>query len=432
MTHQQNLFPDPSFEYGVVPVSAASGWTASLVTDEVHSGTHALLIENTGGSGPSTNRAFVVGSDLDPATVYTFAGWVRPDPGVDPVTNVYLRVGGAGVTSATNSDSSGLVAGEWHRVEVTVTTVAGTGSSVVCYLYGSTAGDVRWDDIMVNEGPAPFDDFSGDSPDASWDGTPGASSSTLIRTSLVATPQPATAGVLLQVSDAPDGPITITRTDANGTAPVRVREGQEPIDGALTITDYEPALVGTLTYDVLDANAATTTTSTTLEGSATGPVISGVQLPQLVATPPFVTGYEAGRQATSTVHRVVGREDPVVVLGPTTTREGRLSIWCEDHAAAAATAAVLAQARILIFRQSTHAGLDMYFLASSITVDPLDLLDDDRWAWSVACDYVELRSPNLPLLGAVGWTFDDVTGTYPTFSSVRAAFDDFDALLVGP
>lgn len=249
-------------------------------------------------------------------------------------------------------------------------------------------------------------------------------------TALVLTPQPSTASVLVQITGAPAGPVVITRTDANGTNLVRLRVGQAPIAGALTITDYEPALLGALRYDVVDAALVTTTGSTTLDGLVAGPQIAGVQLPGLDFQPQLITGYTAAREGSSTVHEIVGRADPVVVLGPTRLRRGRLEVWVADYAEGIDLVGVLAQARILMLRQPDHPGMDMYFLATSVPIEPL-AKTSAGWRWSVEFDFVELRSPALPLLGAAGWTFDDVASGYSTFASVRAAFDDFDELLVG-
>ena len=55
----------------------------------------------------------------------------------------------------------------------------------------------------------------------------------------------------------------ITRTDANGTAPVRTAPGQDTTgttgSATMTVTDYELALTGTATYTVTDGHGATAT-----------------------------------------------------------------------------------------------------------------------------------------------------------------------------
>jgi hypothetical protein len=90
--------------------------------------------------------------------------------------------------------------------------------------------------------------------------------------------------VLLQITGAPAGAVVITRTDTNGTGLVRLRTGQLPIAGALTVTDYEPALLGGIRYDVVDAASVTTTASTALDGTAAP--APGAELRRNLATNP--------------------------------------------------------------------------------------------------------------------------------------------------
>lgn len=250
-------------------------------------------------------------------------------------------------------------------------------------------------------------------------------------TALTLTPQPVTASVLIQITGAPAGAVVISRTDINGTGTVRLRSGQLPIAGALTVTDYEAALTGLVRYDVVDTAPATTTASTTLEGLVSGAQISGVQEPQLNYQPAIVTGYDASRDTGSAVLRVLGRPDPVIVLAPTRTREGKLEIWATDSASAFEAGRVLAAARVLMLRQPDQPGMDMYFLAQRIDTTPLQRVVGG-WRWQTTCTYVELRNPTLPLLGAAGWTYNDVVTTYPTYAAVRTRFATFNDLLVGP
>lgn len=225
--------------------------------------------------------------------------------------------------------------------------------------------------------------------------------------------------------------LSIVRSDANGVSSVRLRTGQAPIGGVLTVTDYEPALLGNVTYDVVDVEQVRTTATTSLAGLVTTPRIVGVQEPQLVAAPELVTGYDAQRESGSAVLRVIGRGDPVVLLAPTRTREGRLEVWARDYADALEAADVMAESKILLLRQTTHPGMDMYFLAQSVSTQPLQRVEDG-WRWQTTAQYIEVRNPNLPLLGASGWTFDDVVAGYPSFAALRSAFDSFNELVVGP
>lgn len=249
-------------------------------------------------------------------------------------------------------------------------------------------------------------------------------------TALSLTVQPATASVSLSVTGAPAGPVVITRTDVNGTNPVRLRTGQTTSGGALAIVDYEAALIGGLSYDVVDAANATTSASTSLEGLVSGPRIGAVQLPQLVHAPALVLGYDAARPNPSTVHRVINRPDPVVILATAQTREGTLEVFAVDYEDALALQDVVAQATLFLLRQTDFPGMDMWFLPSTARITPL-AETTDGWRWQVSVPYIETRPSSLPLLGAAGWTFDSVSGTYATFAAVRKAYPSFSALAVG-
>lgn len=251
-------------------------------------------------------------------------------------------------------------------------------------------------------------------------------------TALFLTVQPATASVAVAVTGAPDGPVAVTRTDVNGTVPVRTRIGQGPIAGAVTLIDYEVALAGPVAYDVVDAAQVTTTATATLSGLVPStPRIAAVQLPQLVTMPALITGYEARRATTTTVHEPIGRADPILVLGPAQTRRGTLTLWHADLSSARVAVGVLASPYLFILRQVDQAGLDMYLGVLDARVTPSERTAQG-WRWRVDVDYVEIRPPALPLLGAAGWTFDALAATYATFGALRATFPDFAAVVVGP
>jgi hypothetical protein len=249
-------------------------------------------------------------------------------------------------------------------------------------------------------------------------------------TALALTPQPATASVSVSVTAAPAGAVTLTRTDINGTAPVRLRTGQAPIAGTMVVQDNEPALTGPITYQVVDSAGAALSASTAL--GIVGARIASVQLPSLSAVPEQVTGYDAAATSATVVHWPVDRGDPVVICRPARTREGSLTVFSSSSAAARTLAGVIAPGRMLMLRQSDHPGLDMYFVPTDRDAEPVQLLAGGRWVWTVTARYVEVKPPAIPLLGNAGWTFADLTARYATFSAVRAAFPDFAALTVGP
>lgn len=249
---------------------------------------------------------------------------------------------------------------------------------------------------------------------------------------LTLTPDAPEASVLLNVTGLPtSAPITITRTDANGTASVRQREGQTPSGGVFILTDYEAAMVGGVTYTVFQSGALAATASTTLATAGAAPVLTNIQLPAVRAYPEWVTGYEASASSATVVHWPVDRGDPIVMVRPARTREGSLTVRASSYEAAHTLAAVMSPGRLLLLRQSDYAGLDMYFVCVDASVSPLELTGG-VWAWGVVARYVEVRSPAVPLLGDAGWTFAELTAGYADFQSVRTSFASFADLLVGP
>jgi hypothetical protein len=84
-----------------------------------------------------------------------------------------------------------------------------------------------------------------------------------------------------------------------------------------------------------------------------------------------------------------------------------------------------------MLRQADHPGMDMYLAVVDSRVAPLDQLHAG-WSWAVNANYVEVKAPTVPLLGAAGWTFANVTAAHSTFSAVRSSYATFTALSVGP
>lgn len=250
-------------------------------------------------------------------------------------------------------------------------------------------------------------------------------------TALALTTDTTLARVTLAVTGAPAGAVTITRVDANGANPVRLQTGQAPIAGAITVTDYEPAMVGTVRYDVKDSAQVITSASTTLDTPGAQPRIAQVQLPAIAAVPTAVTGYDAARRSATVVHWIEGRADPVVILRPPHTREGTLTAWAGSYAAADTILDVVTPGVVLMLRQADHPGMDMYLAVTESRVTPMDNLVTG-WSWAVAATYVEVKAPTSPLLGAAGWTFAQVTAANTTFDALTSTYPTFTALAVGP
>lgn len=250
-------------------------------------------------------------------------------------------------------------------------------------------------------------------------------------TTLDVTPQPATAGILVDVRVDPGTEMAgLVRSDANGAASVRLLEGQGIDSGALVVVDYEAALIGPVVYTFTDTAGNVTTASTTLEGLGrsyvTVPVLPGYSVPV-----ELVTEYRDAATAQATVHRIIGRRDPVVTLGPVHLREGTVQFYADDYAAAAAIRDAYDRGVVVMLRQPDYAGLDLYHTSTRVAVEVASEPTTPR-RWLVTVDFIGTARPAGPLLGTLGWSFDDVTATYPDFDTVRASFATFADLAVGP
>ena len=195
---------------------------------------------------------------------------------------------------------------------------------------------------------------------------------------LTATPLPGLAAVQLSAAGLPAGPAVITRTDVNGSAPVRLLPAQEPITGSLLVTDY----------------AETTT-------------------------------------AGAEVLYVLDRDDPIVFDAPHRLPTGSLTAWCATYPDALALAQVCRAGRVLLFRQADHTGMDRFMRVTGSSLGPRDAGTAAR-RWSVRVDTLDVKAPATPLLSAAGWDFDDLRDAFPSFTAAAAGFATFNAMTVGP
>lgn len=226
------------------------------------------------------------------------------------------------------------------------------------------------------------------------------------------------------VEPAPLQPLSITRTDVNGVAPVRLLADQEPIGGLLSTIDTEAALRGLIRYTVTDDTGVVHATAT-LEGLVELPQLGVPVLPQLSQPVQSVLGLTGARDQRGNVHEVVDRPDPVVVTRRLGTRRGQLQLYAPTAAAAQALADLYDLGEVLHLRQPTHDRLDLYHHAQRVAVQ------QEGASWRVLVDYVEVAVPPAPRRGSVGWSFSDVAASYATFADVRASFESFAALTAG-
>lgn len=225
-----------------------------------------------------------------------------------------------------------------------------------------------------------------------------------------------------------EGRFSLTRTDAAGTRPVRLLEGQALTDGALVVEDSEASMKGPVTYTLLTPAGEAITRSTTLEGSE-GYRLHPVPFPQLAQTAGLVTGYDASRSSATTEHQVIGRPDPVVRLAGLRSRRGTLTLWCDSYESLRDLIGVYERTEVVLLRQPDYAGLDLYHACIEVREGPYD---DGGKRWRLDVTYAEVGYPTGPLLGAQGWTWTDLVGAYPTWTAVVDAFPTWTAAQIGP
>ncbi|CAM3212152.1 hypothetical protein PSET11_03033 [Arthrobacter ulcerisalmonis] len=244
-------------------------------------------------------------------------------------------------------------------------------------------------------------------------------------TTITATPNTATGAIVLEITQT--GSIrSITRSNANGVESVRVAAGQIPsaTTGVTIVTDYEGA-VGPNSYTVTTTADTATATATLMLDSAWLLVPIAPNYSEPVST---ITDYSAGRETNSTLHTIIGRSDPIVVMGKLGTRTGSLEIWTDSLTDANRLVRVFDRGEAVLLKQ-TVPGMDMYFTATGIDVSPYSV-QGDATKFRMAVSYQEVARPYGNLAGALGWTFDALASSYSSFDAVAAAFANFDDLTI--
>lgn len=238
---------------------------------------------------------------------------------------------------------------------------------------------------------------------------------------LTATPDPATGTVQLSI-DKTATVTTLIRADANGTRPVRTRAGLFPSagSGSFGLTDHEAALHGPIAYR-LDNNAEVWTQFP----PAQAPRFTVPFHPELTIPVDLVTGFTASRPQASTVHEIIGREDPIIVSAPMKSRRGTIEAIFDSYEEAAGLEHVLKLGKTVMYRQSENLGQDFYFHALEVSVEP----DED--CWKLSTSYVALRPPAGDR-AAYGWTFEALAALPgATLESVVSDYESFETLTIG-
>jgi len=136
--------------------------------------------------------------------------------------------------------------------------------------------------------------------------------------------------------------------------------------------------------------------------------------------------YTATRDSRSTYHEIIGRKSSPASIRSMSLRAGSLGVVFKSYQDAHALEEVLESGAAVMFRQSRHQGMDMYFHARTTAVAM-----DDSGAWTVAVGYQETAVPAGDVTGSPYWTFADVAADYSSFATLAAAFESYATLATG-
>jgi hypothetical protein len=341
------------------------------------------------------------GFPVSPGTTYTASAYVRANvTGKTGSMELYWRDAAGAILTSLNGTQVPLTANTWHRISVTATAPANADTvSVVTDVEAATwaVGNYIESTGLLLEKSDTLHAFHTDAP-----------------------------------AD-PNG-FFMLRADANGAAgAVRMQEGQTVSNGTLLVRDYEAALTGHIEYSALSYgyNPATDqyegmplTTVTTALNVETD-VLTLAQLPQYRAEPDLITDFTAQRGTGTTIHQIINRPDPIAVLNSSTTRSGQIVYWCAERATADNLLALYQETEVLLLRFGGSGAKDLYHIPTGSTIS----LNREDYTWTVTVDYQEVQAPVGPLLGAFGWTYEDVAAS--TYLTIRQSYASYADLFVG-
>lgn len=105
----------------------------------------------------------------------------------------------------------------------------------------------------------------------------------------------------------------------------------------------------------------------------------------------LVLDYAEASESNGSLHKIIGRRDPIANPGPLSLRDGTLELYCRDYLTAKLLRDALSTGEVALVRQPTYLGLDVYFVTQRISIDPAD--DETvtaRRRWVATIDYVEV------------------------------------------
>ena len=244
-------------------------------------------------------------------------------------------------------------------------------------------------------------------------------------------PDAESASVLVTVTTTRSS-VALYRTDQNGRQLVRLLPGQTVTGGALIVRDYEPALVGQITYSAHGLSASTFLDRG--EHRVSRDWASVVARPQYNATADVIPAISRTVGTGSIVHNVIGRSDAPVTLQPSGPASGTVTIVTRSREEAQAFEDLHSLGKAVLFRFAAHESQTVYrdFYAVTTTYDATpDPVNSLPRPHHVTLGYTEVRRPAGALLGALGWTYDAVVALGVTYDDLPEQYATYNDLTAG-
>lgn len=239
---------------------------------------------------------------------------------------------------------------------------------------------------------------------------------------LAVTPLPDLYRVQLDITEAP-GTITVTRTGPDGVSVVvRGAQNVTPISGSLTTYDYEAPLGMDVTYTASSGAEVAVGTPAPVRLDVDTPVLSHPSLLSLTQAV-VIASDDPEWEASTVLHRIHLRRDPVASVQPLRRRGGTLTLFLPDVAAADALMAAWADGWPLLLRvpcSNVRGGwLSAESISESATGSPA------APGRTATIRYQVVAEPPVAAYITSRWTFEDVPLAHGTFGDVTVAYRSF-------
>lgn len=176
---------------------------------------------------------------------------------------------------------------------------------------------------------------------------------------------------------------TITRTDAAGASSLIF---PTVTAGAASFTDYPTP--GAVSYSVFDGFATV--------GAATTVACDSIRLGTnsgslRVVVSKLLAQYDGARDAASTVHKILGRSDPIVTLKAMGTRTGSIKIGCDTLTIARSIESMCAAGEVMLLQVPSTVSYAATSVRFAPTGTSLEYLTDTN-KWIVTIGYIEVKA----------------------------------------